>query len=58
MYQPPCEHNRTDAGRAAGVCAMLGQRRKRWDNIVSTLAGRFVFAGEAMGLCRRDVGSS
>ena len=26
---------------AAGVTAVLGQRRRRWDNIVPTLAGRF-----------------
>ena len=34
-------HNRLRARRAAGVAAVLGQRRRQWDNIVPTLAGRF-----------------
>ena len=31
--------------RSANVGTMLGQRRRRWDNFVPTLAERFVFAG-------------
>ena len=31
--------------RSANVGTMLGQRRRRWSNIVPTLAERLVFAG-------------